>query len=119
MPMAVRRDTWVGVIFMPQRSPTILVTLRVDTPWRYMVATAALQGAVGAGVAALVRLGLEMGGAFKEHGGVEEALDDLREAVGDAVLEKEIDGLVVECKVLVLGHGWCCFWFAPSVFSFD
>ena len=50
---------------------------------------------------------------------VEAALDDLREAVGDAVLEKEIDGLVVECKVLVLGHGWCCFWFAPSVFSFD
>jgi hypothetical protein len=66
--------------------------------------------AVGVAVArlgTLVGSGLRVGGAFDEHGGVDEHLGDPGEAIGEAVVEKEIDGVGEGGIVVRLGHGWC------------
>jgi len=53
---------------------------------------------------------LEEGGALQEHGGVQVHLGDGGQAIGEAVVEKGVDGVVGGGSFGLSGHGWGWFW---------
>jgi hypothetical protein len=68
-------------------------------------------GVTEALLAALVGSGLEEGGALEEHGGIEKYLGEGGKALGKAVVEKGVDGVLAGGSFGLSGHGWCWFWF--------
>ena len=54
---------------------------------------------------ALVRVGPDVIFTFDEHGGVHEELGDVGETLAEAFGEKNLDELVLECRVSLFVHG--------------